>query len=234
MINSPWIAAGLTLLISLIWMRLNNLLAKMNCVSSATSRKIIHIGTGPLFVLCWLLFPDNAISRYLAAVVPFLIVLQLGLVGLGALKDDSSVKAMARSGAKSELLKGPLFYGILFVVITIIFWKTPQAIIALMILCGGDGLADLIGSRIKSPKIPRTRGKTILGSISMFLGGAVFSLTILFVFILFGTVKFPLLNLVLPVAATSLVCTLVEAVSPSDFDNITVPVTALALSLLLI
>ena len=36
---------------------------------------------------------------------------------------------------------------------TLLFCKTIHAVVVLMILCVGDGLADLIGSRIKSRKI---------------------------------------------------------------------------------
>ena len=88
--------------------------------------------------MCWLLYSGEPQSRWLAALVPAMITLQFALIGLGILKDEAAVKAMSRSGNRRELLYGPLQYGIIFVVITLVFWlDTPVGIIALMILCAG-------------------------------------------------------------------------------------------------
>lgn len=234
MIHSPWIAALITLLICLIWMRTINFIADKNIISSSTSRKVVHIGTGPVFLLCWLLFPDHALSKYLAAIIPLLIVLQLGLVGLGLLKDDSSVKAMARTGLRNELLKGPFFYGVIFVLFTIFFWKTPFSIIPLMILCGGDGMADLIGSRFGQIPIPWNKKKTFLGSLSMFLCGFALSILILIPFILAEIIDPPVSSYIVPIIFISLVGTLIESITPSEYDNISVPVFSLILTLILL
>ena len=51
-------------------------MAKKGLVTSKLSRKIIHIGTGPIFVLCWLLFNNDPSARWLAATVPLLITIQ--------------------------------------------------------------------------------------------------------------------------------------------------------------
>lgn len=234
MINNAWLAMVITLILCVLWMRLNNLLAKKQIFSSSISRKIIHIGTGPLFVICWLLFPDKPISRYLAAIVPFLIVLQVLLVGLGKMKDHTSVQSMARTGAKDELLKGPLYYGIVFVLVTVFFWKTVYAVIPLMILCGGDGVADLVGSRIRSPKIPWTRKKTLLGSLSMLVGGIILSLLVITILKQGFNGILTIKNYLLPITFISLVATFVESITPSDYDNLTVPASALVMSLILL
>ncbi len=234
MIHNPWIAAFITLVICLIWMRINNLIANKNLISSSTSRKIVHIGTGPVFLLCWLLFPDHILSKYLAAVVPLLIVLQLTLVGLGFVKDDSSIKAMARTGSKNELLKGPFFYGIVFVLLTILFWKSPYSIIPLMILCGGDGMADLIGSRFGHRQIPWNKHKTILGSLSMFISGFALSLLLVIPFISTGFIESPLSQYIVPIMTISLVGTIIESLTHSEYDNISVPAISLILSLILL
>ncbi len=234
MIHNPWIAAIITLMTCMIWMRVNNLIANQNLISSSTSRKIVHIGTGPVFLLCWLLFPDHILSKFLAALVPLLIVLQLTLVGLGFLNDGSSVKAMARKGSKSELLKGPLFYGVIFVLLTIFFWKSPYSIIPLMILCGGDGMADLIGSRFGHKQIPWNKQKTILGSLAMFLSGFALSTLMILPFISFGFVEPPLSKYFVPIISISLVGTIVESLTHSEYDNISVPAVSLILSLILL
>ena len=145
MIENNIIALVITFAVALIWLRINDYLAHRDWVESHLSRKIIHIGTGPLFVICWLLFNDNPINKYLASLVPLAFTLQFFLIGIGVIKDEASVKAMSRSGDRREVLRGPLYYGIIFVILTIIYWKfTPIGIIALMLMCGGDGLSRYI------------------------------------------------------------------------------------------
>ena len=63
MIGNNWIALVLTFALALAWLRLNDFLAHRGVISSPLSRKIIHIGTGPIFVLCWLFFTPAAESR---------------------------------------------------------------------------------------------------------------------------------------------------------------------------
>jgi phytol kinase len=234
MISNAWIAMIITLVLCLAWMRLINLLTDKQIIGKSFSRKVIHIGTGPIFVLCWMLFPDKNISRYLAALVPFLIVLQLFLVGKGKIEDRTSILSMARSGEKAELLRGPLLYGIVFVLLTIFFWKSINAVVALMILCGGDGVADIIGSRLKSPRLPWTTNKTVAGSIAMFLGGFLLAFAIIVLvkgnFLIQASVG----SIIIPLLGISFLATLVEAITPSDWDNLTVTVISLAFSLLLL
>src|SRR5215217_4538442 len=91
---NPYIATVLTLVIAILFLRLMDYIAHRGWIEGKTSRKLIHIGTGPIFVLCWLMFPDLLASRWLAALVPLLITVQFALVGTGVLKDDAAVKAM--------------------------------------------------------------------------------------------------------------------------------------------
>ncbi len=146
---NPFLALIITFAVALIELRLLDFAAHRGWIESRLSRKLIHIFTGPLFVLCWLLFPDVWYSRWLAALVPFAITVQFALIGLGIMKDEASVKAMSRSGDRREILRGPLFYGIIFVIMTLVYWKTsPIGMVALMLMCGGDGLADIMGRGI--------------------------------------------------------------------------------------
>lgn len=57
-----------------------------------------HIVTGPLFILCWNLFPTSPYARYFAAAIPCALVTKFTLIGLGILKDEVTVKSMSRSG----------------------------------------------------------------------------------------------------------------------------------------
>lgn len=232
---NPFLALVITLVLALVEIRTLDFAAHRGWIESRLSRKLIHILTGPLFVLCWLLFPDKFwYERWLAALVPLLFTVQFALIGLGIVKDEASVKAMSRSGDRREILKGPLFYGIIFVVMTLVFWKdSPLGMTALMLMCGGDGLADLTGRKFKSAPLPWNKGKTWFGSLGMFIGGWVVSALILAVYVQAGLFPGPFATYLLPVTLIALAGTAVESLPLQDVDNITVTLAAVALGSLL-
>jgi phytol kinase len=231
---NPFLALIITFAVALIELRLLDFAAHRGWIESHLSRKLIHIFTGPLFVLCWLFFPDLWYSRWLAALVPFAITVQFALIGLGIMKDEASVKAMSRSGDRREILRGPLFYGIIFVVMTLVYWKTsPIGMVALMLMCGGDGLADIMGRGIKSPKLPWSKGKSVAGSLGMLLGGWVLAAFIVWIFVLAGVLASPFGGYLLPITIIALVGTLVESLPLKDVDNITVILVAVLLGQLI-
>jgi len=222
---NPYLATIITLAIAISFLRIMDFFAHRGWIESKLSRKFIHIGTGPIFVLCWLMFPDLPISRYLAALVPLLITVQFILVGTGIMKDDAAVQAMTRTGNPREILRGPLFYGIMFVVLTVVYWKdSPIGITALMMMCGGDGIADIVGRRVKSPKLFWSREKSVAGSLSVFAGGALLSAVILFIYVSLGIFASPFSEYLLPVAWIALGGMLVESLPFKDVDNITLTV----------
>ena len=221
----PYLATFLTFAIAIIFLRLMDFLAHQGVVESKLSRKFIHIGTGPIFVLCWLMFPDAPISRYLAALVPLLITLQFFLVGIGVIQDEAAVQAMTRTGNPKEILRGPLFYGIVFVVLTIVYWKdSPIGITALMMMCGGDGIADIVGRRVRSAKLFWSPEKSLAGSLSVFAGGALLTALILFLYVSAGIFSAPFRMYLLPIGWVALGSMLVESLPFKDIDNITLVV----------
>ena len=225
---NPYIATLLTFAIAVFFLRLMDYIAHRGWIDSKTSRKLIHIGTGPIFVLCWLMFPDLPISRWLAALVPLLITVQFVLVGTGTLKDETAVKAMSRTGDRREILRGPLFYGIIFVVITLLYWKDSLiGIPALMMMCGGDGIADIVGRRVASPKLPWSREKSVAGSLSVFVGGWLLTMLIFAVYVSVGTFSGPLTRYLLLVTWIALGATLVESLPFKDIDNITITLASI-------
>jgi phytol kinase len=231
---NPFLALIITFTIALVELRLLDFFAHRGWIDSHLSRKLIHILTGPLFVLCWLLFPDVWYARWLAALVPFAITLQFALIGLGIMKDEASVKAMSRSGDRREILRGPLFYGIVFVVMTLVYWKnSPVGMLALMLMCGGDGLAEIMGRGIHSPKLPWNKRKSVAGSLGMLLGGWLLAAFILFIFVLKGVLHAPFSAYLLPITYIALVGMLVESLPLDDVDNITVTLVAVLLGQLL-
>jgi phytol kinase len=234
MLTNNFIALGITLGIALFWLRINDFFAHKGWVESDISRKIIHIGTGPIFVLCWLFFSDTKSAPYLAAIIPLGITIQFALVGFAFIRDQAAVEAMSRTGDRSEILRGPLFYGLAFVVLTLLFWRdSPTGIVALMFLCGGDGMADLVGKRIASPKLPWSSKKSLAGSLAMFFGGLLFSVLVLWVFIAQGYFPGTIMDYIYPIGLIATVTTLVESLPFRDVDNITVPIVSVLLGLLL-
>jgi len=234
MLNNNLFALVITFAVALAWLRINDFAAHRGWISSHLSRKIIHIGTGPLFVACWLLFDEATISRYLAALVPLSITVQFILVGTGIIRDEAAVQAMSRSGDRREILRGPLFYGILFVILTIVYWKnSPIGMVALMLMCGGDGLADILGRRFGKAKLPWNPQKSLAGSAGMFVGGWILAAIILILYVSAGLFPGSFTAYMLPLTLISLVGTLVESLPFHDIDNITVTLSAVLLGHLL-
>ncbi len=229
-----WIATLITLAICIIWLRAMDFAAYRGWIDSRLSRKIIHIGTGPVFVLCWLMYRDTPDARWLAASVPLLITVQFALIGLGVIKDEASVQAMSRTGDRREILRGPLYYGIVFVLLTILFWKdSPIGMTALMLMCGGDGIADIVGRRVVSPKLPWSREKSVAGTLSVLIGGFVLAVFILWVYTNLRVLPGPLSGYLVPLFIIALISTAVESLPFKDIDNLTVTLAAVVLGLAL-
>lgn len=231
---NPYLATVLTFVVALALLRLMDFFAQHGLIEGKLSRKFIHIGMGPVFVLCWLMFPDVILSRYLAALVPLLITIQFALVGTGIIKDEAAVQAMSRTGDPGEILRGPLFYGIVFVALTILYWKdSPIGITALMMMCGGDGVADIVGRRVQSPKLFWSREKSLAGSLSVFAGGALLTALILSIYVKLGIFAAPFSLYWLPIVGIALGGTLIESLPFKDIDNITLTVVCALLGHLL-
>lgn len=228
-----YLATLITFVIALAYLRLMDFLVQRGIIESKLSRKIIHIGMGPIFVLCWLIYPDSLIGKWLAALVPLVITVQFFLIGTGIIKDDATVKALTRTGDRREILRGPLYYGIVFIAVTLIYWQESLiGIPALMVMCGGDGIADLISRRIKSPSLPWSREKSVAGSLSVFAGGWLLSMLILAIYVWNGTFSGPVSNFLGPITWIALGATLVESLPFKDVDNITVTIACILIGTL--
>jgi phytol kinase len=230
------IATIITLAVALGWLRLLDALAHRGLIGQQLSRKIIHIGTGPLYVLCWTLFSQEPWARWFAALVPLLITIQFFLVGTGRMQDPAAVQAMSRTGDPREILRGPLYYGIVFVIVTLLFWRqSPVGIVALMLMCGGDGLADIVGRRLGGRKLPHNAEKSWAGSLAMLGGGFLFSAAFVVLFAAWNVFE-PTLAVGPGLAATAVIAvvgTVVESLPLRDVDNITTTAAAILCGLLL-
>jgi phytol kinase len=102
-----------------------------------------------------------------------------------------------------------------------------------MLLCGGDGLADIVGRRIRSPKLPWSNRKTVAGSLAVFAAGSIFTLVVLWIYHLAGAFTGSLMDDLLPVLLISIAGTAVESFPFPDIDNLSVPAVAVLLGSLL-
>lgn len=147
-------------------------LAAREVLSRPAARKLMHMGAGPLYLLCWPLFGAHPSARFWAAVGPLCLTLKAVAAGSGLVDDPKTVASMSRSGDRRELLRGPTLYGATFVGATVLAWRKLPGVLALVALCAGDGAAEVIGgtpwSRRHSPRIPWCRRKSLAGTAAFF------------------------------------------------------------------
>ena len=73
---------------------------------------------------------------------------------------------------RSELLRGPLYYVLVLMAATTVYWRdSPVGVVAMSLMCGGDGLADVVGRRLgQGNRLPWNPAKSWAGSAAMLLG----------------------------------------------------------------
>ncbi|KAM1254947.1 hypothetical protein ACFX2G_029828 [Malus domestica] len=223
-ICAAFIAGGVALFFLLLWEET----AKRGIFDQKLNRKLVHVSIGLVFMLCWPLFSSGLRGAFLACLTPGLNIFRMLLLGLGIWKDEATVKSMSRYGDYRELLKGPLYYATTITLACLIYWRTSPIAIALICnLCAGDGLADIVGRRFGTQKIPYNRSKSIAGSVAMASAGFLTSIGYMHYFSSFGFVQ-ESWGMVLGFLVVSLASALVESlpISTELDDNLTVSLTS--------
>lgn len=219
---------------ALLWVNIWSALAGSGRVTPKLSRKMIHVGSAPIFLAVWPLFSAEPTARLFAAVVPFLNLLKL--VAASQREGDSLVTAISRSGERKEALGGPFFYVLVLFVATIACWRRSiPGLLAVCQMAVGDGVADIVGRRFGSTNHwSFAPSKSIAGSLAFIAGGLVSSLAMIWWLGSFGFLSLRLEDAVLKVAIVSVACAAVELL-PADVvdDNISVPLSAAVLGSLL-
>ncbi|WP_413430495.1 diacylglycerol/polyprenol kinase family protein [Synechococcus sp. Cu2B8-bc1011] len=170
------------------------------------SRKIVHIGTGPVLPLAWLLHIPFSIAVPCALVVTLLAFINHRWNLLPAVEDV---------GRNSY---GTVAYGIAICLLLILFWaNNPAAACAgVLVMAFGDGLAGLIGRAVRSPSWTiLDQRKSIIGTTTMAIASAV----VLLALVLMTQSQLTPFRLLA-------VCTLavgLEQLSVWGIDNLTVP-----------
>ncbi len=171
------------------------------------SRKIVHIGTGPVIPLAWVL----GISANLA--IPVAGIITIGLLINHQLRLLPALEDVNRQSY------GTIAYGLSITFLLIFLWpENADAVSAgVLVMSFGDGLAGLIGRQLNSPHwVIFGQRKSIAGTLTMAI---VVAMIISLLSIISGTFLHPLLILVITFLAVSL-----EQISPWGIDNLTVPI----------
>ncbi len=230
---NSYLAALFTFIILLAFLRLMYFLAQHGFIKNTLSRALIYIGTGSIFVLCWLMYPDVQNGRWLAALVPLAAIIYFALIGTGIIRDEAAVKAMTLTGNRREMLYGPILYSIVLIAMTVIYWKDSlYGLPALTILCGGVGSAELFGLRHVSSRLPWSPGKSIARAGCVFMGGWLMSMLVLEIFILLGFFSGPLSRFFLPITWIALTAAVVDVLPLRELDTLIVPIVCVLIGYL--
>ena len=171
------------------------------------SRKIIHIGIGPVVPLAWWL----AIPREIAISASSLIT--LGLILNYIFRFIPEVEDISRKSY------GTIAYAISITTLLICFWPNNASAVSVGVLsmAFGDGLAGLIGRQITSIswKIFNQK-KSLVGTLTM-------GFIVMFILVIMTKISGIELSL-LVILAVSFIAMGLEQISFLGIDNLTVPI----------
>ncbi|XP_060210453.1 probable phytol kinase 1, chloroplastic isoform X1 [Lycium barbarum] len=208
-------------------------LSQQKLIEQNLSRKLVHILSGLLFMASWPIFSASSWARYFASVVPLTNCLRLVIHGLSLATDEGLIKSVTREGKPEELLRGPLYYVLVLILSAVLFWReSPVGIISVAMMCGGDGIADIVGRRFGSTKLPHNKQKSWAGSLSMFALGSLVSVGMLYYFSVLGYFHLDWVSTVERVAVVSLIATIVESlpITGTVDDNVSVPLVSMVVA----
>lgn len=212
-------------------------LAEWDIFDSKTSRKLLHLSTGPLFVLCWPFYSSHPNAKFVAMLTPMLNLIRLLLIGSGVVDGKFAVKAASRSGDRFELLRGPMYYVITLIFVTFLWRESPLSMLIMSTVCVGDGLADLVGRRFgREVKLPYNKDKSVAGSAAMFFFGSISCILFLALFQCLNYFSLTTPQLIISSVGVAFGAALVESLPITKFvdDNISVPIVSLILGKVLL
>ena len=172
------------------------------------TRKYIHIMLSNIWFISMAFFD----TYILAAILPMLFVIINSLS-----YKFNLIKIMEREDKKEGI--GTVYYAISLTVLSLVTFYINKPILALpgiLIMGYGDGLAAVIGQKVKSKSF------NILGSTKSIAGSA----TMLIVSLIISILIFSFIGieyLILKAFLIAIIATILEAISVKGLDNITVP-----------
>ncbi|KAK8812363.1 hypothetical protein WA158_007597 [Blastocystis sp. Blastoise] len=220
-----------TLVVCAVLVLIIESLRKFKLVPTTISRKLTHILIGALFVLCWNFFPDSIYSKWLAASIPFTFGLVFFLIGCGLVKYDNAVRSLCRTGNPHELLLGPVHYGIIITCATLFYWKKVESIPLIMILCFGDGLADVCGQiRKGNYKLIWNNHKSLYGFLAFIIFSILSCLFYGWYFEINNWISINWSEYTLSIIYISIGCALTETFTVPEWDNFTISAMSILLT----
>lgn len=217
----------LSSIISISFFYFTDWIKKKKIASQYFTRKLIHLALAPIFLFTFLFYSGEWFSPWIAVTIPIIYFIAILLINLEIVKLSQLTTTMSRSGDPRELLRGIAYYLVVVIIVCIIGWTSyplkswfsPLSIFVISILAVGDGLADIIGRKMDRFKFKIFAEKSIPGSVAMFISSLFACLAFLTVFG-YDVLSMAFLTLIIVTIAT-----IVEAFSPGELDNITVPFT---------
>ena len=181
---------------------------KFNKNRKEITRKIIHIGIGPLIPIAQLLEIDQISALIFTGVVSLMVLINYGYKIFPTIEDVER---------KSY---GTIFYCLSLFILISLFWnKDPFSLITgFFIMTFGDGLAGLIGKSFNSSSwIFLKQRKSLLGTVAMFITSLIVVCTIGYIqqnsfYYSYFTIAF--------------IATILEQFSVLGIDNFIVPISS--------
>lgn len=207
--------------------------------TSEFTRKIIHVFAGFVIYTVFIFTPNFAWMAVIIAITFIILIWLSGPTGPEFMKAIFS--SMARENEIEEgKIYGPLYYAISITILTAIFtfpllplvsfYWIPASCLSIMYL--GDGIAPFIGRKFGGNHHFGSNNRTYVGSLSVFLFGVIgCHITMFTAYFLtqFGISSQNLtINIFIPLISiiTAGVFTVIEAITPKGYDNITCPLTS--------
>lgn len=211
--GSPWLGPGLVA----GWLSLLALLAKgvqqRWPAQPEWSRKLVHIGSGPVVLIAWWCGIDRLIALPVAGIVTLIAALNHRLRLLPGIEDiDRHSYGTIAYGASITLLFGLLWP------------ERAQPVAAgVLVMAFGDGLAGLLGPLVNSPRW-QVFGQTRSLAGTAVMGGGSAAVLLAVAALQPATAPATLALLAIAVAATAL-----EQWASAGVDNLTVPLAVAGL-----
>ena len=171
------------------------------------SRKLVHIGTGPVVLIAWACGIDRSIAVPVAGGITLLAALNHRLRILPGIEDIDRHSY------------GTIAYGASITLLFWLFWPTrPEPVLAgVLTMALGDGLAGLVGPLVSSPRWK------VLGQTRSLVGTAVMGITTVGVLLGLALVQPTAAPPAWALLAMAAVATGVEQWASAGIDNLTVP-----------
>lgn len=189
------------------------------------SRKVVHIGVGA-FVYVWWAFSANWIMLIFFA-IPFEIILFFAMFPGNPVSESKLGELSNDLGHRYGLF---LYVMTIIILVEFFFDHWLAASIAIVAMTRGDGFGSIIGKRYGKHRF--VNGKSVEGSLGVFIGTFVCSLVIIAFYGwlvsagMLDVLRAPYVTAVAAVGISALagvLASVIEAVVPGDFDNLAIP-----------